>query len=59
MATEPKASKAAPSAPVTFPVRVRTTIQPEVDLYVEAAEYRDLHVQGLLLPGHDGTSQEG
>lgn len=42
--------------PTEFPVTVRTTIQPDVELEVEAAEYRDLKVQGLLLPGHDGTT---
>jgi hypothetical protein len=36
-----------------WPKTVRTTIQPEVDLVVEQAEYNDLKVQGLLLPGYE------
>ena len=59
--TTPKPSKPEPrrqvvTEPTEFPVRVRTTIQPELDLEVDSAEYRDLKVQGLLLPGHDGTT---
>ncbi len=38
-----------------WPRKVRTTIQPDVDVQVGPEEYLDLARQGLLLPGHDGT----
>lgn len=38
-----------------WPRKVRTTIQPDVDIQVGPEEYLDLARQGLLQPGHDGT----
>ena len=40
-------------------IRVRTTIQPELDLFVTPGEHLDLKVQGLLLPGHTGEEYSG
>lgn len=37
-----------------WPKTVRTTIQPETDIQVEAHEHAELAAQGLILPGHDG-----
>lgn len=55
-APKPEPRRTVVTEPTEFPVRVRTTIQPDVELEVESAEYRDLKVQDLLLPGHDGTT---
>jgi len=47
--------------PTEFPVTVRTTFQPTLELEVGASEWTDLYRQGLLVPGYDGTttSKEG
>lgn len=59
--TKPEAESTPPPAtehPTEFPVRVRSTFQPEVDLEVGQAEWTDLHRSGLLLPGHEGFTQK-